>query len=85
MTTTVSRKGTVLNGDTSDTACMHSNAFGGLWRHPDFVKLWSAHTISWFGSEVSQLAIPLTAALVLNASAFEMGLLGLSSSRRSCC
>jgi MFS family permease len=49
---------------------------GGLWRHPDFVKLWAGHTISRFGSEISQLAIPLTAALVLNASAFQMGLLG---------
>lgn len=47
----------------------------GLWRQPEFVKLWSAHTISRFGSEVSQLAIPLTAALVLNASATQMGLL----------
>ncbi|HEY0584241.1 MAG TPA: MFS transporter, partial [Chloroflexota bacterium] len=50
--------------------------FGGLWRHPDFVKLWTGHTISRFGSEISNLAIPLTAALVLNASAFQMGLLG---------
>jgi MFS family permease len=47
-----------------------------LWLHADFVKLWSGHTISRFGSEVSQLAIPLTAALVLNATAFQMGLLG---------
>ena len=47
-----------------------------LWHHADFVKLWSAHTISRFGSEVSQLAIPLTAALVLHASALQMGLLG---------
>src|SRR5438067_811939 len=50
--------------------------FSGLWRHPDFVKLWAGHTVSRFGSEISQLAIPLTAALVLNASAFQMGLLG---------
>jgi MFS family permease len=49
---------------------------GGLWRHPDFVKLWSGQTISRFGSEISQLAIPLTAALVLNASPAQMGLLG---------
>src|SRR5919199_5513848 len=53
-----------------------SMRFSGLWRHPAFVKLWTAHTISRFGSEISQLAIPLTAALVLNASAFQMGLLG---------
>jgi MFS family permease len=50
--------------------------FHGLWRHPEFVKLWAGHTISRFGSEISQLAIPLTAALVLNASAVQMGLLG---------
>jgi MFS family permease len=48
----------------------------GLWLHRDFVKLWTGQTISRFGSEISQLAIPLTAALVLNASAFQMGLLG---------
>jgi predicted MFS family arabinose efflux permease len=51
-------------------------SLSGLWQHPDFVKLWAGHTISRFGSEFSQLAIPLTAALVLNASAFQMGLLG---------
>jgi MFS family permease len=48
---------------------------GGLFRQPDFARLWAGHTISRFGSEVSQLAIPLTAALVLNASATQMGLL----------
>src|ERR671933_1112078 len=48
---------------------------GGLWRHPEFVKLWSGQTISRFGSEISQLAIPLTAALVLSASPAQMGLL----------
>src|ERR1700730_16420258 len=50
--------------------------FGGLWRHPEFVKLWAGQTVSRFGSEISLLAIPLTAALVLNASPGQMGLLG---------
>ncbi|HEU0304650.1 MAG TPA: MFS transporter [Gaiellaceae bacterium] len=49
---------------------------GGLWRHPDFLKLWSAQTISQFGTQISALAIPLAAILVLNASAFEVALLG---------
>jgi MFS family permease len=48
---------------------------GGLWRHRDFLKLWSAETISQFGSQVSNLAIPLTAILVLDASAFEVAAL----------
>jgi MFS family permease len=43
-----------------------------LWRHPDFLKLWTGETISQFGTQVSQLAIPLTAVLVLEASAFEV-------------
>src|SRR5207253_6513671 len=50
-------------------------SFGGLWRHSEFVKLWAGQTISRFGSEISQLAIPLTAALVLNSSPAQMGLL----------
>jgi MFS family permease len=49
---------------------------GGLWRHPDFLRLWSAQTISQFGSQVSQLALPLAAILVLDASAFEVAFLG---------
>jgi MFS family permease len=51
-------------------------ALRGLWRHPEFVKLWTGQTISRFGSEISQLAIPLAAALVLDASPGQMGLLG---------
>jgi MFS family permease len=49
---------------------------GGLWRHSDFLKLWSATTISVFGTQVSQLALPLIAVLVLDASAFEVAALG---------
>jgi MFS family permease len=49
---------------------------GGLWRHADFLKLWSAETVSQFGTQVSQLALPLTAVLVLDASAFQVAALG---------
>jgi MFS family permease len=49
---------------------------GGLWRHPDFLRLWSAQTVSQFGSQISALALPLAAILVLDASAFEVALLG---------
>ncbi len=49
---------------------------GGLWRHSDFLKLWSAETISQFGTQVSGLALPLVALLVLDASAFEVAALG---------
>lgn len=46
-----------------------------LWRNGDFVKLWSAQTVSMIGSKVSFLALPLTAAIVLQASPVEMGML----------
>lgn len=48
---------------------------GGLWRHPGFVRLWSSKTISRFGSEISTLALPLLAAVTLDASPAQMGLL----------
>ena len=48
----------------------------GLWRHADFLRLWGGQTVSQFGSQVSQLALPLAAILVLDASAFEVALLG---------
>jgi MFS family permease len=46
-----------------------------LFRHPDFVKLWSAETISQFGTQVTLLALPIVAATTLNVTPFEFGLL----------
>ncbi len=50
-------------------------ALTGLWSHPEFLKLWAGQTVSLFGSEVTLLALPLTAALVLGASPAQVGLL----------
>ncbi|WP_407572928.1 MFS transporter [Deinococcus altitudinis] len=47
----------------------------GLWQHVDFVKVWSAHTVSQFGSQITLLALPLTAALTLHATPGQMGVL----------
>ncbi len=47
----------------------------GLWTNPDFRKLWAAQTISFVGSQVTLVALPLTVALSLHASAAQMGLL----------
>jgi MFS family permease len=49
---------------------------GGLWRHADFLRLWAAQTISQFGTQITLLALPLAAIFVLEASAFEVALLG---------
>jgi len=47
-----------------------------LWRHRDFMRLWGAQTVSLFGSQVTTLALPLTAALTLKATPAQMGILG---------
>jgi MFS family permease len=47
----------------------------GLWRHGDFLKLWSAESISQLGSQITVLALPLVAVLVLDASAFAVSAL----------
>ena len=47
-----------------------------LIRHRDFVKLWTAETISQFGTQVSLLGLPIIAAVLLNVTPFEFGLLG---------
>jgi MFS family permease len=46
-----------------------------LFRHPDFVKLWTAETISQFGTQVTFLALPLIAATTLQVTPFQFGLL----------
>lgn len=47
-----------------------------IWKSPDFLRLWSAGTISELGSEVTQLALPLTAILILQATPLQIGVLG---------
>jgi MFS family permease len=49
---------------------------GGLWRHADFLKLWSAQSISQLGSQISAIALPLVALYALHATAFEVAALG---------
>jgi MFS family permease len=48
---------------------------GRLWRHRDFLSLWGAETISQFGTQVSLLALPLVAIIVLEESAFKVAAL----------
>ncbi|MFC7589002.1 MFS transporter [Nonomuraea antimicrobica] len=50
-----------------------------LRRQRDYRLLWTARTVSVTGSEVSKLAIPLTAVTLLTASPSQMGLLTAAS------
>jgi MFS family permease len=58
--------------------------FDGLWRNPGFRRFWAADTVSVFGSLITRIALPFTAILMFNASAFEMSLLVLADLVPSC-
>src|SRR5581483_5372560 len=46
-----------------------------LWRHPAFLKLWAAQTVSSFGARIAREGLPMTAVLVLKAPPAAMGAL----------
>lgn len=46
-----------------------------LWSNVDFMKFWTGETISLFGTQVTLLALPLTAVLELSVSSEQLGLL----------
>ena len=52
-----------------------NRTFQGLWRSRDFRRLWTSLTITAFGAQITNLALPLTAALLLQATPFQMGVL----------
>ena len=49
--------------------------FGTLWRHRDFRVLWISLTITHFGGQILVLGLPLTAAILLQATPTQMGIL----------
>lgn len=49
---------------------------GGLWQHPDFLKLWTGQTVSLFGSLIGRFALPFVAIYTLNASPFQVAAIG---------
>jgi MFS family permease len=53
----------------------HRKRSSKLIAHRGFQRLWFGQSVSEFGSQVTTLAMPLAAVLVLHASAFQVGLL----------
>ncbi len=48
---------------------------GNLWKHRDFKRLWLSDTVSLFGNQFTNLALPLLAILTFHVDPFELGLL----------
>jgi MFS family permease len=51
--------------------------FTGLWKNPDFLRLWSGQTISALGTMIGGTAMSFTAILFLEATPFQMGVLNV--------
>ena len=49
---------------------------GRLWRHRDFLKLWTGNTITQFTGQISGLALPVVAILTLQVTGLQLGILG---------
>ncbi len=48
---------------------------GSLWRDRNFLTMWSGQALSQFGAQITELAIPVLAVLLLHASEAEVGYL----------
>ena len=51
-----------------------------LWRNKAFIRLWLAQISSRAGTEITRVALPLTAVLVIGVTPTQMGLLRISGS-----
>jgi hypothetical protein len=56
-------------------ARMTQDRFRGLWRNPDFLKLWGGQTVSVFGSLGTKVALLLVAVLSLQATQTQVALI----------
>lgn len=54
---------------------LYQRLFGDLTQHPNFLKFWVSDSISLFGAQITFLALPMTAAILLHATPAQMGLL----------
>jgi MFS family permease len=70
------RPATTTTGATAPaTAGKGSAGKGSLWRDANFLTLWSGQALSQFGAQITELAIPVLAVLMLNATEWEVGVL----------
>lgn len=65
----------------ADIASPITEPHDSLWQHANFRRLWISESVSYIGTQISLVALPLLAVLTLDASPFEMGL--LSSAERA--
>ena len=62
-------------GDDGTPGLLQEDAPSSLWKHRDFLKLWSGQSVSMIGSQVTLVALPLVAVTLLKASSPQLGFL----------
>lgn len=63
----------------SELAAATRRSGPSLWRNGNFLTFWSGQTLSQFGAQISELAVPVLAVLLLEASEFEVGVLNAAN------
>jgi len=54
-------------------------AHRSLWHDRNFLTMWSGQALSQFGAQITELALPVLAVLLLHATEFEIGLLNAAA------
>ena len=65
--------------DSAKDAASPRDQAGSLWRDRNFMTLWSGQALSQFGAQLTELAIPVLAVLLLDATEFEVGVLNAAN------
>ena len=69
------RADAAADADVPDAAAPPSPPERSLWRDGNFLTMWSGQALSQFGAQIAELAIPVLAVLLLNATEFQVGVL----------
>ena len=77
-TSTAARADAGADADLPDAPPPATRA-GSLWRDRNFLTLWSGQGLSQFGAQIAELAIPVLAVLLLDATELQVGLLNAAN------
>jgi MFS family permease len=58
-----------------DSEAVEAGPRRSLWRDANFLRMWGGQALSQFGAQITELAVPVMAVLLLQASEFEVGVL----------
>ncbi|WP_248146729.1 MFS transporter [Microbacterium aoyamense] len=71
-------RGSAADAVEADQAPATAGTARSLWRDANFMRMWGGQAFSQFGAQITELAIPVLAVLILNATEFEVGVLTAS-------